>query len=165
MKRQRWLCLLGALLLIGGAAAWAQDTPSAIRLLLVDETKTFTSTMKVAATIGALRQTGMLDVSVRLSDEANDFADPLRDVPLDADEEPFDLVLILPRGLDTKTGVNIWLISEGLGELPQGVRASVDLVSNVVDQVFEGSGHTVDVSEDLWPGFLGAAYRTKGWLR
>ncbi len=164
MKRRQW-CLIGALVLIGSAAAWAQEASPAIRVLLIDETKTFTSTMKVAATIGALRQTGLLDVSVRLSDETNDFADPLEAITRDAEEAPFDLILILPRGLDTKTDVNIWLVSDGLGGVSPGERAAVEAISGIVDLVFEGSGVAVDVSEDLWPGLLGAAYRSKGWLR
>jgi len=165
MKRRRWWPLIGVLVLMGATAAWAQEASPAIRVLLIDETKTFTSTMKVAATIGALRQTGLLDVSVRLSDETNDYADPLEGIARNAEEAPFDLILILPRGLDTKTGVSIWLISDGLEIVSPGERAAVEAISGVVDMVFEGSGATVDVSEDLWPGLLGATYRSKGWLR
>lgn len=164
-NRWRWLCLLGTLVLMGSVVACAQEAPSAIRVLLIDETKTFTSTMKVAATIGALRQTGMMDVSVRLSDETNDYADPLGETARDTEEEAFDLMLILPRGLDTRTDVRIWLVSDGLDLVTPDVRAAVEIVSSILDQVFEGSGHVVDVSEDLWPGFLSATYRLKGWLR
>ena len=123
------------------------------------------STMKVAGTIGALRQMGLFEVSVRRSDVASDFDDPLYGVERNEGEGPFDLMLILPRGLDTKTNVGIWLVSDGLSALSPFVRGAVDLISNVVDQVFAGSGQTIDVSEDLWPGFLGAIYRAKGWMQ
>jgi len=162
--RTRLLFLIGALLLGSMILAMGQEVPPTIRLLLVDETKTFTSTMKVAGTIGALRQMGLFDVSVRLAEVETDYSDPLAGIVPEPDQEPFDLVLILPRGLDTKSGVSIWLVSDGFHVLSPFVRGAVDLVSNVVDQVFAGSGQTIDVSEDLWPGFLQAAYVLKGWM-
>ena len=159
------LCLISALLLGWTLVAAGQELPPSIRILIVDETKTFTSTMKVAGTIGALRQMGLFDVSVRLADVETDFEDPLFGAAPESDQEPFDLILILPRGLDTKTNVSIWLVSNGFTSLSPFVRSAVDLISNVVDQVFAGSGQTIDVYEDLWPGFLWAAYVSKGWIQ
>lgn len=159
------LCLIGVVILGWSATTLGQELPPTIRLLLIDETKTFTSTMKVAGTIGALRQMGLFDVSVRLSDVDSDYADPLEGITPDDNQEPFDLILILPRGLDSKTNVSIWLVSEWFTALSPFVRGAVDLVSNVVDQVFAGSGQTIDVSEDLWPDFLWANYAKKGWVQ
>jgi len=159
------LCLIGALLLGWSLATLGQELPPTIRLLLIDETKTFTSTMKVAGTIGALRQMGLFDVSVRLADVESDYDDPLAEAALEPDQNPYDLVLILPRGLDTRTDVGIWLVSNGFDSLSPLVRGAVDLISNVVDQVFAGSGQTIDVSEDLWPGFLWAVHVSKGWIQ
>lgn len=157
------LFLIGALLLGWTVMAAGQELPPSIRILLIDETKTFTSTMKVAGTIGALRQMGLFEVSVRLSDVDDDYADPLAGIAPEPGQDPFDLILILPRGLDTKTNVSIWLVSDWVGSLSPFVRGAIDLISNVVDQVFAGSGQTIDVSEDLWPDFLWAVYVKKGW--
>ncbi len=159
------LSLIGALLFGWSLIALGQELPPSIRILVVDETKTFTSTMKVAGTIGALRQMGLFDVSVRLAEVETDYSDPLTGIAPEPDQEPFDLILILPRGLDTKTNVSIWLVSNGLNSLSPFVRGAVELVSNVVDQVFAGSGQTIDVSEDLWPGFLWVAYVRRGWMQ
>ena len=124
------LCLIGVVLLGTSAMTLGQDLPPTVRLLLIDETKTFTSTMKVAGTIGALRQMGLFDVSVRLSDVNNDYADPLEGIAPEPSQEPYDLVLILPRGLDSKTNVSIWLASDWLTSLSPFVRGAVDLVSD-----------------------------------
>ena len=158
------LCLIGVMLLGWSLMAFGQELPPTIRVLLIDETKTFTSTMKVAGTIGALRQMGLLDVSVRLAEVETDYSDPLAGIAPEPDQVPFDLILILPRGLDTKTNVSIWLVSDGLNVLSPFASGAVELISNIVDQVFAGSGQTIDVSEDLWPGFLQAAYVLKGWM-
>lgn len=161
----RVLCLIGVTLLGWSALTFGQELPPTVRLLLIDETKTFTSTMKVAGTIGALRQMGLFEVSVRLAEGFDDYADPLVGMTPEADQEPYDLVLILPRGLDTQSNVSIWLVSDWLTLLSPFVRGAIDLVSNVVDQVFAGSGQTIDVSEDLWPDFLWAVYAKKGWVQ
>jgi hypothetical protein len=159
------LCLVTMLVLGLALAGAGQSAPPVVRLLLIDQTKTFTSTMKVAGTIGALRQTGMFAISVRLGDLVSDFDDPLAGEAPAPEQAPFDLVLILPRGLDTKTNVSIWLVSDGLHSLSPLVRGAVDLLCAIVDQVFASSGRIVDVSEDLWPGFLWASYVSKGWIR
>jgi len=156
--------LIGALLLGWTVLAEGQEVPPTIRILVIDETKTFISTMKAAGTIGALRQMGSFEVSVQLADVETDFEDPLEEKTVESDQDPFDLILILPLGLDTKTNVSIWLVSDGLHSLSPFVRGAVDFVSSVVDQVFAGSGRTIDVSEDLWPGLLWAAYVSKGWM-
>ncbi|MBE0635075.1 hypothetical protein IH601_03670 [Candidatus Bipolaricaulota bacterium] len=159
------LCLIGVVLLGWSAMTVGQELPPTVRLLLIDETKTFTSTMKVAGTIGALRGMGLFEVSVRLAEVADDYADPLTGIDPNEDHEPYDLVLILPRGLDTKSNVSIWLVSDWLTSLSPFVRGAIDLVSTVVDQVFAGSGQTIDVSEYLWPDFLWADYAKKGWVQ
>lgn len=164
MKGRLGLLFIGALLVGATLMAGAQEAPPSVRLLLIDETKTFTSTMKVAGTIGALRQFGLFDVSVRLGDEESDYEDPLLGALPEPGHEPFDLILILPRGLDTKTNVGIWLVSEWIDYLSPAVRGAIDVVSTVVDQVFAGSGQTIDVSEDLWPNFFWSAYASKGWM-
>lgn len=159
------LCLVAGMLLGWGLMTFAQEVPPTIQVLLIDETKTFTSTMKVAGTIGALRQMGLFEVSVKLAEPENDYSDPLAGLSPESDEGPFDLILILPRGLDTRTDVAIWLVSDVFQSLSPFVRGAVDLITTVVDQVFAGSGQTIDVSEDLWPNFMWATYATKGWTR
>lgn len=156
--------LIGAMVLGWGSLAVGQELPPTVRVLLIDETKTFTSTMKVAGTIGALRQMGLFDLSVRLADVETDYSDPLAGILPEKDQEPFDLILILPRGLDTRTDVSIWLVSNALNTLSPFTLGAVDLISTVVDQVFASSGQTMNVSEDLWPGLLQASYVLKGWM-
>ena len=165
--KTKWIPLGVAIALLAAwmVPAWGQDVPPAIRLLLIDETKTFTSTMRVAATVGALRQVGMFDITIRLSETDNSYADPLSGVAPDPVQEPFDLVLIFPRGLDTQTDVSIWLVSDALSRVPPSVRMGVDVISGIVDQVFAGAGETVDESDDLWPALFWSLYAQNGWVR
>lgn len=153
-----------ALVVLGvGLAGFAQTAPGLTRVLVVDETKTFLSTMRVAGLVGALRQVGLFDVSVALGEVTSDYDDPLAGQEPPA--EPYDVILILPRGLDNGSIDTIWVVSDGLDLLPATVRAGVDVISQVAEQVFADLAEAVDVHEDLFPAFLWGLYSVKGWVR
>lgn len=141
-----------------------QEDAVGVRLLLVDETKTFVSTMRVGALVGALKKIGLFDVSVKLVDVFSSYDDPLKAEQLDSGQAPFDVILVLPRGLDDGSVSQIWLATAGLESLAPTVRAAVDAASHIVDQVFQGLAEAIGVSEDLWPCLLAALYLQEGWL-
>ncbi|MEA3238161.1 MAG: hypothetical protein U9Q94_00015 [Candidatus Bipolaricaulota bacterium] len=166
MKRVNKIIVLAllALLLVANVQAFAQQSQTQIkaRLLLVDETKTFASTMRVGALAGILNKTGMVDLSVKMIDVDSSYADPL--AGLEASEQPYDLVLIIPKGIDDASISQIWLVSEYYETLsPQ--YALLAGLSSIVDQVFQGLATATDVSEDLWPAGYAALYHEQGWLR
>jgi hypothetical protein len=132
------------------------------RLLLVDETKTFSSTMRVGALAGILRKSGMVDLSVELVDVETSYGNPLDNVALA--DEPYDLILIIPRGIDDGSVKQIWLVTRFL-EKTSPEYASLMALSGIIDQVFQGIAEAIDVREDLWPGFYAALYLKECWLR
>jgi len=166
MKVLRKIIVLAllALLVLASVQAFAQQSQqqAKLHLLLVDETKTFASTMRVGALAGILKKTGMVDLSVKMIDVDSSYADPL--VGLDTPEQPYDLVLIIPKGIDDASIAQIWLVSEYYeSSTPQ--YALLAGLSGIVDQVFQGLAKATDVSEDLWPAAYAALYREQGWLR
>ena len=162
-KRIVQATLVALMVLSVGLAGASQSSPGRISVLVVDETKTFLSTMRVAGLVGALRQVGIFDVSVALGDVTTSYDDPLAGQEPPAD--PYDLLLILPRGLDDGSIGSIWVVSNGLDLLPAPVRASVDVVSQIAEQVFADLAKAVDVHEDLFPAFLWGLYSVKGWVK
>lgn len=161
-----WFVMCCTLISIGvSAQTTGQEDVAGVRLLLVDETKTFLSTMRVGALAGALKKMGLFDVSVKLVDVLSSYDDPLKTEQLDSGQAPFDVILVLPRGLDDGSVSQIWLATAGLESLAPTVCAGVEAVSYIVDQVFQGLAEAIDVSEDLWPGLLAALYLHEGWLR
>jgi len=157
-----WMCVLVVSI---GLMASAQLAPEAVRVLVVDETKTFASTMRVAGLVGALRSVGLFDVGVALADVTSSYDDPLAGRTPEGGENPHDLIVILPRGLDDGSMRQIWIVSAGMSSLPPIVTTSLELLTGIVDQVFAGAGEAIDVSEDLWPCLLWAVYSLKGWIR
>ena len=159
------LMVLAVLLTALPLSLLSQEAPPLIRVLVVDETKTFASTMRVAGLVGALRSVGLFNVGVALADVTSSYDDPLAGRSPAEGEDPYDLIVILPRGLDNGSKSQIWVVSAGLDSLSPDVAAALDVVTGIVDQVFAGAGEAIDVSEDLWPCLLWAAYSMKGWIR
>jgi hypothetical protein len=166
MRKQIAMLLLIGLLSLGWvASAAAQGVPAPVRVLVVDETKTFLSTIRVAGLVGALKQLPLFEVEVRLADVDSGWDDPLVGERLPADVAPYDAIVIVSRGVDDGSIPWIWLVTGRIDALAPQVRAGFDAISQVVDQVFAGIGEAIDVSDDLWPGLLWAAYSKQGWIR
>jgi len=157
-----WTCVL---VVAGALVASAQPEVASIRVLVVDETKTFNSTMRVAGLVGALRSVGLFDVGVALADVTSSYEDPLVGREPEEGGELYDLIVVLPRGLDDGSVRQIWIVSAGLDALSPSVATGLGVLSGVVDRVFDGIGEAIDVSEDLWPCLLWAVYSTNGWIR
>ncbi len=145
-----------------GQTTGTSDMAGGARLLLVDETKTFASTMRVGVLAGILRKTGMVDLSVELVDVESSYGDPL--AGLAAAEEPYDIILIIPKGIDDGSVAQIWLVTRFFEETsPES--AHLLALSGLIDQIFQGLATAIDVSEDLWPAGYAALYLQQGWLR
>jgi len=166
MRREIAKLLVIGLLAVGWAASVAaQEPPAPVRVLVVDETKSFLSTMRVAGAVGGLKQVPLFEVEVRLADVDSGWDDPLVGGRLPEGAAPYDVIVIIPRGIDDGSIPWIWVVTDWIDGLAPQVRAGHEAISQILDQVFVGVGEAIDVSEDLWPGLLWAAYSTKGWIR
>ena len=164
MRRYRVMLLLG-LLLAGWAASTAgQDAAPPLRVLVVDGTRTFLSTMRVGALVGAMRQIGMFEVDVRLSDVQGEFEDPLAGETLGAGTRPYSAVIIIPRGIDTGTASRIWIVRNALVAIPPPAAAALSLIGQIADQAFAPAVVAIGPEDDLLAGFLWALYVKEGWI-
>ena len=160
MKKKILLIMTGILVALFSLVGIGEE--SRPRLLLVDETKTFASTMRVGALVGILRKAGMVDLSVELVDVESSYGDPLAGLVIA--EEPYDIILIIPKGIDDGAVAQIWLVTRFFeGGSPEYV--GLTALSGLIDQIFQGLATAIDVSEDLWPAGCAALYLRQGWLR
>jgi len=147
--------------LAGGLIAAAQAAP--YRVLVVDGTKTLASTMRVVGLAGAIRQSGLADVAVILADDLGPFDDPLCDRP--PPEAPYDLILIMPRGIDDGTATRIWILVAGNPHNTPLVDQAVALLRGGIDAAFAGIASAVGPLDDLWAALSASLYVVQGWLR
>ena len=148
----------------GTAESATEELASPLRLLLVDGTKTFASTARVGALAGAVRSTGMFELAVQFSDETCPYDDPLA-CEADLPATPYDVVVVIPRGIDDGSADSVWLVTGILPWTSPAQWPAVAALTSIVDQVFAGLATAVDPTEDLWPAFSASLYQTLGWLR
>jgi len=170
MRLKVWVAVGAIALLVAANVALGQETassPGTLRLLLVDETKTFSSTMRVGALAGVLKRSGLVEVTPLLVEVGSSYDDPL--VGKEGDlAGPYDVVVVIPRGIDDGTADWIWILANTpRGSSPDSARfvAGIDTLSMVIERVFSGVARAVDVREDLFPAFLAALYVQEGILR
>jgi len=159
------IALLGFVIASVGFAANAGDSPPppAYRVLLVDGTKTLASTMRVVGLAGGIRQSGVAELTVLFADGGGPFDDPLRE--RERPSVPYDLILIVPRGIDDGTASRIWILVAGNPAASDLVSMAVGLLGQGVDLAFSGVARAVGPLDDLWAALSASLYVQQGWLR
>jgi len=159
MRRSAWVAIAVCCLVasaIGVAAA-------PYKVLLVDGTKTLEATLRVGGLAGAMRQSGLAEVSVLFTDVVSPYDDPLagRETPA----APYDLVLIIPRGVGDGSADVVWvLVGNAIAASPE-LASSFSLLSSGIGMAFSGAVRALSPLDDLWALFTSALYVSEGWLR
>jgi hypothetical protein len=145
-----------------------QVESEAFRLLLIDETKTFESTVRVGILAKVLQGTGMFEVSVLLAGVETGYDDPLYGRVREENQGPYDMILIVSKGVDDGSLPTVWVVLGTFGGEAIDLKASMEMLgafSGMIDQIFQGVAKAVDVRTDLYPLFFAALYLKEGWLR
>ena len=144
-----------------GLTPEGQDQGERFALLIVDETKTFSSSIRVQVLASLLNKSGKFALSARFVDVPSSFADPLRGLEPD---RRYDLILIIPRGIDDGTVRQLWIASRPFPEISEGLRGAIALLKQLAGRVFIGAAEAVDVTDDLIPGYFATIFIREGWL-
>lgn len=136
-----------------------------LRLLVLDATKTFLSTMRIGGAVGALKGTGLFDVDVRFVDVTSEWHDPLAGERLEDGTQPYDVLLFVPVGLDDRTADWVWVLSDPSAQRPPSLAAGLAAVEQIIARVFEGTVSSMDMGDDLFLAFLHSQYVADGWMR
>jgi len=165
-RRRLRLAIALTLVLLGTMAVAQPETATpSVRLLVIDETKTLHATMRIGAMVGALKGAGLFHVDVRLADVESSGDDPLVGERPDPRLDPYDIVLIVPRGMDNASADWVLVVTDTLSTLRPAVLAGVGAIEQVVAAVFEGSVRTVGIYDHLLVPLLYGVYEAQGWMR
>jgi hypothetical protein len=159
MKRSR----LAILAVFCCVAIGATGAAAPYRVLLVDGTKTFEATLRIGGLAGAIRQSGLADVSVIFSDAASPFADPLAGKP--APELPFDLAILIPRGVGDGTADIVWLLVGGGLAMDSQALPALSALRTGIELALGGAVRALGPLDDLWATIMASLYVAEGWLR
>ncbi|MFQ6034151.1 MAG: hypothetical protein ACE5KR_04745 [Candidatus Bipolaricaulia bacterium] len=161
---KRVLLVSIALLLIGGAVIAAlgqEEGAQKFNLLIVDETRTFGSSIRVEVLARVLLKTGLFELSAKIVEVPSSFADPLQGLEPD---KRYDLILVVPQGIDDGTVKQIWVATRPFPELDEELRGAVGTVKEIANGIFRGAATAVGVTDDLIPGYFAAIFIREGWL-
>ncbi len=142
-------------------APWVQAQEAPVRVLVIDETKTFQESLQVNALVGLLKGNPAFAVTARLAEVASPLDLPLQGQSL---ETRFDLVVLVP--LDLARGKTVWLFGRPYFEQkePQVAQAAQAL-RGMLSQVFAPQGASVrGVGDDLFPAIVAGFFLKHGWL-
>lgn len=159
MRRRAWVAIAACCLVLGTASGVA----ASYRVLIVDGTKTLEATLRVGGLAGAIRQSGLAEVSVLFTDAASPYDDPL--AGRSAPAEPYDLVLIIPRGVGDGSADVVWVLVGNAVAASPDLASSFTLLSSGIGMAFAGAAHAQSPLDDLWALFTSALYVAEGWLR
>jgi len=161
------VCLVTAALAQAEPPAGVQmeQTPPAMRVLVVDGTKTFLSTMRIGGLVGALKGSGLFEVDVRFADVQSGWHDPLAGQSQSEGHVPYDFLLAIPRGIDDASADWIWILSAGPTSPTSPFVAGLQVIEQVLGLVFEGAVTPLGVHDDLLLGMLYEFHVAKGWMR
>lgn len=170
MSRKTLLTFILMLILTGWAAALALGENASTHqranafpftLLIVDESRTFGSSIRVEVLARAINRTGLFDLSARIVEVDSSFADPLQGLEPD---RRYDAILIVPRGIDDHTVRQLWIATRPLSQVSAELRQAVGLLKEIANKVFQDAAEAVDVTDDLIPGFFATIFIREGWL-
>jgi hypothetical protein len=165
MKRAISWALLSCVVLAAGSlgAETPQSAAAPFRVLLVDCTTTLESTLRVGGLAGGIRQSGLAELTVLFSDVASPYDDPLAGKALPT--APFDLILVVPRGVGDGAASVVWLLVAGNPEANPTASSALKLLGAGMSLVFGSSVSAAGPLDDLWAALTASLYVAEGWLR
>jgi len=158
MRKLAWAVCAVSLCILFGAACAAEP----YRVLLVDGTKTLEATLRVGGLVKAIRQSGLAEVSVAFTDEESPYADPLAGKLAPA--LPYDIIIIVPRGIGDGTSNVVWLLVGGSPFASPAASAALAALGSGMNLVFGEGIRGLGPLDDLWATLTAALYVTEGWL-
>lgn len=168
MTRKVLLVVIPVVLLIVGwgvirsqAQEESQAETKKYTLLIIDETRTLSTSMRVEILARALNQTELFDLSAQIAVVDTGFENPLQDAIPD---RRYDIILIIPRTIEHGTVRQLWIITRPHSEISPHLNAAIASLKEIADAVFADIAKAVDVTEDLVPGFFAAFFIKEEWL-
>jgi len=79
--------------------------------------------------------------------------------------EPYDILVVIPRGIDDGTVDWVWVLSDGPTNPALPLFEGLETVRQILGLVFEGAVRPMGVFDDLLLGVLYETYTARGWTR
>ncbi len=154
--------VLISLIALGACLSRAQ-AQSRVDLLLVDETQTLQASLMVQVYARALQESGLFNFDAKIVRVESSYDDPLG---VNSTDKKYELILIVPRGIEDGSVPQIWLITKPIGPQtrPQ-LFAALELIRQRVEQSSAGLFRALTVMDDGALGIFSSVFERHGWLK
>lgn len=151
-----------SLVAVGACIASAQ-AQSKVDLLLVDETQTLQASLMVQIYARALQESGLFNFEAKIVRVESSYDDPLG---VNTTEKRYELIVIVPRGVEDGSVPQIWLITKPIGPQtrPELLNA-LELIRQRVAQDSRGLLKALTVMDDAALGIFATVFERHGWLK
>jgi len=143
----------------------AQQPGEQFKLLVVDETESIESSMRVQGFVGALKQRPEVEIITRMFKP-----DEPTDNPIEKTENlEVDAVLIFPHTIDTGMVNQVWIVTRPYSAIPVEARKEtanmMEQLKDGIEQAFSGKVNAVGVDDDVIPAYFSTLFLREGVLR
>lgn len=136
---------------------------SKVDLLLVDETQTLQASLMVQIYARALQESGLFNFDAKIARVESSYDDPLG---VNSTEKKYELIVIVPRGIEDGSVPQIWLITKPIGpQTRPELLAALELIRRRVEQGSAGLFRALTVMDDGALGIFASVFERHGWLK
>jgi hypothetical protein len=159
--------VLTVLLMFIGLTAMADSGNEAekSRLLIVDETESMETSMRVQGFVGAIKNMSDVAVLTRVVKTENPTANPLED----SKDLKVDAVVIVPSTIETGKIKQVWIATRPYSAVPLKMRketmSMMRKLKNGIEKAFSGQVNAVGVNDDVIPAYFSTLFLREGVIR
>lgn len=165
--KQEYVAVLTVLILFVGliAVPGAGNEAAGSKLLIVDETESMETSMRVQGFVGAIKSRSDVEVLTRMFKTDNPTANPLKD----SENLMVDAVVIVPSSIETGKVKQVWIVTRPFSAVPLEMRAEMmgmmDQLKEGIEKAFSGQVNAVGVNDDVIPAYFSTLFLREGVLR
>ncbi|MFP4589461.1 MAG: hypothetical protein ACOCZX_04795 [Candidatus Bipolaricaulota bacterium] len=166
MKKTCLVVLVLALaVFLTGLSPRGAESEQQLRVVVVDESRTFEVSMQVQGLVSTLREQSMLEVQAQAVEVDTPTQNPLTG----DDVSPVDVVIIVPYTIETGAMKQVWVVTVPLSMIPleqrRETRRQLERLKIGIEEAFQGTVEAVGVHDDLIPAYFSNLFLLEGVLR
>lgn len=165
--KQKYVAILTVLALLVGftAVSGAGNEAAGSKLLIVDETESMETSMRVQGFVGAIKSRSDVEVLTRMVKTDHPTANPLKD----SEDLKVDAVIIVPSTIETGKIKQVWIVTRPYSAIPLEMRAEtmgmMKQLKEGIEKAFSGKVNAVGVNDDVIPAYFSTLFLREGVLR
>ena len=134
-------------------------------ILIVDETQSIETSMRVQGFVGALKQRSEVEIITKMFKPEHPTDNPIQN----PEDYSADAVIIFPQTIETGIVNQVWVATRPYSAIPVEMRVQtrgmMKQLKDGIEQAFSGKVNAVGVDDDVIPAYFSTLFLREGVLR